>query len=95
MSTQLSNINIDDYSRIQWACRRGMLELDIALKPFFKYEYRSLTVQQQRGFIALLKADDPDLFNWLMGYGHPVDPELNDMVALIRARNHARGPVAD
>ena len=76
----LAEISIEDTSRIHWACRRGMLELDIAVRHFFEHEYHTLTDAQKRTFIALLKADDPDLFNCLMGHGKPANDELNAMV---------------
>lgn len=86
---------IDDKPRIQWACRRGMLELDIAIMPFFKHEYDSLSDEDKACFIRLLRADDPDLFNWMMEHGEPADPALKRMVDLIRERNRQRGPVAE
>jgi len=86
---------INDKARIQWACRRGMLELDIAIMPFFRYEYDTLTDSEKQTFIALLRADDPDLFNWMMGNGEPADADLRNMVQLIRERNQQRGPVAE
>ncbi len=87
-------MDINDKSRIQWACRRGMLELDVAIMPFFKFEYETLSDTDKQVFVNLLKSDDPDLFNWLMNHGEPKDPELKRMVNLIQQRNHARGPVA-
>ncbi|MGC0833928.1 FAD assembly factor SdhE [Pantoea agglomerans] len=87
-------MDIKDKSRIQWACRRGMLELDVAIMPFFKFEYETLSDTDKQVFVDLLKSDDPDLFNWLMNHGEPKDPELKRMVNLIQQRNHARGPVA-
>ncbi|AOE38954.1 FAD assembly factor SdhE [Pantoea agglomerans] len=87
-------MDINDKSRIQWACRRGMLELDVAIMPFFKFEYETLSDTDKQVFVDLLKSDDPDLFNWLMNHGEPKDPELKRMVNLIQQRNHARGPVA-
>ncbi|MBA8870878.1 FAD assembly factor SdhE [Pantoea agglomerans] len=87
-------MDINDKSRIQWACRRGMLELDVAIMPFFKFEYETLSDTDKQVFVDLLKSDDPDLFNWLMNHGEPKDPELKRMVNLIQLRNHARGPVA-
>ncbi|WP_130831550.1 FAD assembly factor SdhE [[Erwinia] mediterraneensis] len=87
-------MDIHDKSRIHWACRRGMLELDIAIMPFFEYEYDTLSDNDKRVFIALLQSDDPDLFNWLMDHGEPADPELKRMVKLIQQRNRERGPVA-
>lgn len=86
------HMDINDKSRIHWACRRGMLELDIAIMPFFKYDYDSLSDEDKALFIRLLKSDDPDLFNWLMNHGEPADAELKRMVQLIQTRNQQRGP---
>ncbi|HCY92774.1 MAG TPA: FAD assembly factor SdhE [Escherichia coli] len=87
-------MDINDKSRIQWACRRGMLELDVAIMPFFKFEYETLSDTDKQVFVDLLKSDDPDLFNWLMNHGKPADAELEMMVRLIQTRNRERGPVA-
>ncbi|PPS64740.1 hypothetical protein CRX72_03260 [Pantoea sp. BRM17] len=62
-------MDIHDKSRVKWACRRGMLELDVSIMPFFHYEYDSLSDEDKRVFVALLKSDDPDLFNWMMDHG--------------------------
>ncbi|NIG98410.1 MAG: FAD assembly factor SdhE [Serratia symbiotica] len=85
-------MDINNKARIHWACRRGMRELDIPIMPFFEYEYDQLTDKAR--FIRLLECDDPDLFNWLMNHGTPEDSALQRMVALIQARNTARGLVA-
>ena len=87
-------MDINDKSRIQWACRRGMLELDVAIMPFFKFEYETLSDTDKQVFVDLLKSDDPDLFNWMMNHGEPADEELKRMVRLIQQRNQQRGPVA-
>lgn len=95
MSNSTKKIAIDDLSRIEWACRRGMLELDIALAPFFKHEYLTLSDNDKQRFIDLLSADDPDLFSWLTGHGESMDNNVTKMVELIRERNHARGLLAE
>jgi len=87
-------MDISNKSRIHWACRRGMRELDMAIMPFFQHEFDSLTDTDKQVFVQLLKSDDPDLFNWLMNHGEPADPELKRMVLLIQQRNQQRGPVA-
>ncbi|MEZ3500602.1 FAD assembly factor SdhE [Pantoea sp. KPR_PJ] len=87
-------MDIHEKSRIHWACRRGMLELDVAIMPFFKYEYDTLNDTDKKAFVALLKADDPDLFNWMMDHGEPADPELKRIIRVIQQRNRERGPVA-
>lgn len=87
-------MDINNKSRIHWACRRGMKELDMAIMPFFNHEFDTLSDEDKRQFARLLECDDPDLFNWLMNYGEPADPELKRIVDLIQTRNKARGPVA-
>ncbi|MGM3162437.1 FAD assembly factor SdhE [Dickeya undicola] len=87
-------MDINNKSRIHWACRRGMRELDISIMPFFEHDYDTLSDDDKQQFIRLLQCDDPDLFNWLMNHGEPVDPELKRMVSLIQTRNKDRGPVA-
>lgn len=87
-------MDIENKSRIHWACRRGMRELDISIMPFFEHEYDSLSDTDKQIFVRLLECDDPDLFNWLMNHGSPKDPELAHMVKLIQTRNKDRGPMA-
>ncbi|WAT01172.1 FAD assembly factor SdhE [Rouxiella chamberiensis] len=87
-------MDINNKSRIHWACRRGMKELDMAILPFFEYEFDTLSVEDKQQFARLLECDDPDLFNWLMNYGEPDDLELKRIVSLIQTRNKDRGPVA-
>ena len=53
--------------RLQWQCRRGMLELDVLLNRFLQQQYTKLTVQQQRDFAALLSVGDTELYAWFMG----------------------------
>ncbi|MBX9447686.1 FAD assembly factor SdhE [Dickeya chrysanthemi] len=87
-------MDINNKARIHWACRRGMRELDISIMPFFEHDYDTLSDDDKQQFIRLLQCDDPDLFNWLMNHGEPVDSGLKRMVSLIQTRNKDRGPVA-
>jgi hypothetical protein len=32
-------LNPSEKSRLKWACRRGMLELDVIFMPFFEHEF--------------------------------------------------------
>ena len=77
---------IHNKARIRWACRRGMLELDVLFMPFVEEAFDSLSVQQQAVLQRLLEADDPDLFAWFMGHKECPDPELKQMVQLILDR---------
>ncbi len=76
----------DKLARLHWACRRGMLELDVLLQPFIEH-YPSLSAQQQQDFERLLSCDDPELFSWFMGHAACDDADLAAMIALIRKTN--------
>jgi antitoxin CptB len=55
-----------DSKRLHWACRRGMLELDLLLEPYLIARYDQSTHDEQRMFINLLECNDQDLFDWLL-----------------------------
>jgi antitoxin CptB len=77
---------LKDKNRLRWACRRGMLELDVLFMPFVEEAYDDLNAQQQDAFRRLLTCDDPDLFAWFMGHQKCEDEELAAMVAHILSR---------
>ncbi len=68
---------------MKWACRRGMLELDVLLLPFVEQAFDSLTEDDKVLFERLLTSDDPDLYAWCMGHQKCEDPELERMVGII------------
>lgn len=72
-----------DLARLRWACRRGMLELDVLLLPFVE-QLPNLSENQQKTFERLLACDDPELFAWFMGHQRCDDPELAAMITLIK-----------
>lgn len=74
----------NEKSRLQWHCRRGMLELDLILQKFFKNQIDHLSSQQIELFDKLLNYTDPELYAWLMGHEDPQDEELLEIVATIR-----------
>lgn len=71
---------------MRWACRRGMLELDVLLGPFMETAFDSLSDDDQILFERLLTSDDPDLFAWFMGHAKCEDSELARMVDVILKR---------
>lgn len=73
-------------ARVRWACRRGMLELDVLLQPFIEAHYENLSVEHKSAFIRLLECEDPELFAWFMGHEICPDQELADMVITVRGR---------
>lgn len=77
-----------EFNRLCWACRRGMLELDLMLVPFVMERFRGLPEVDQQRFIKLLSCEDNDLFAWCLGRGQPDDAELVIIVDQIIA--HAK-----
>jgi antitoxin CptB len=70
-------------SRLKWACRRGMLELDVLLNNFLEEAYPSLPALNQQQFQELLTWEDPQLYAWLMGH-ETNETDLNTVILLIR-----------
>ncbi|RLV57771.1 succinate dehydrogenase assembly factor 2 family protein [Parashewanella curva] len=73
-------------ARVRWACRRGMLELDVIFQPFVDTHYENLSEKDKVIFVRLLECEDPELFAWFMGHEDCPDPELAQMVVTVRGR---------
>lgn len=76
------------YSRLHWACRRGMLELDVLLGNFLKEAYEGLSDAEKADFTEFLTYPDPELMAWIMGRETPPTASLAAMAKRIHA--HAR-----
>ena len=75
-----------EFNRLRWRSRRGMLELDLLLLPFFDEVFAELESDQQQAFIRLLEQDDPDLWDWFSRKSESGDPELAALVERILDR---------
>ena len=73
-------------ARLKWACRRGMLELDVLFMPFVDEAFDDLSDEDKLVFERLLECQDPELFAWFMGHEECEDQELNRMVQFILSR---------
>lgn len=69
--------------RIRWACRRGMLELDLFLLPFFDEQYETLSPEEKSLFQALLSNTDQTLQAWLLRQQSPEDKATTDLISKI------------
>ena len=78
-------------NRLRWACRRGMLELDLILGPFVEGPFELLEESDQLRFEALLECEDQNLFLWLMKRGQPDSPDLQRIVRIIHESRHQIG----
>jgi antitoxin CptB len=66
--------------RVQWRCRRGLLELDIFLQPFVATQYVKLSEAEKLVFDELL--DLPDNTFWDMLSGRQANDDA-DQAALL------------
>ncbi|MGI1945257.1 succinate dehydrogenase assembly factor 2 [Shewanella glacialipiscicola] len=73
-------------ARVRWACRRGMLELDVLFQPFVENFYQEMCDEDKTTFIRLLECEDPELFAWFMGHEMCPDAELARIVVKVRGR---------
>jgi antitoxin CptB len=73
-------------ARLLWACRRGMLELDVLFIPFVNEAYDYLSEQDKFTFECLLTNEDPDLFAWFMGHKTCPDHEQARIIDVMLKR---------
>lgn len=83
----------EDYKRIYWHSRRGMLELDLILLPFVEQRLADLSDAEQDLYRQLLKSEDQDLFKWLLRSAQPDTLELQTIVNLILEFIHKQSNV--
>lgn len=77
-------IALRDVERLRWRCRRGMLEIDLFLVPFFENCYLELTADEKQAFTLLLTEQDPELHAYLMAKQAPQNDTLQKLVDKIR-----------
>jgi antitoxin CptB len=77
-----------EYNRLVWASRRGMLELDLILRPFIDNVYKNLDDIDQKSFDMLLEEQDQDLFNWFLKKEEPENENLLRIVNIVREKSN-------
>lgn len=73
-----------ELGRLQWQCRRGMRELDLLLQGFLHSGFGELDDASRQAFARLLESPDQLLQAWLLGDKRPSDPQLAEVVDVIR-----------
>lgn len=76
---------MSDHGSLAWRCRRGTRELDLVLQSFLNQAYDTASATEQASFQALLDLPDPELHRVLFDLQPADGPELNRLVAKIRA----------
>lgn len=74
-----------EMARLQWRCRRGMLELDLLLQGFLKTVYPSLSRAEQACFVSLLELSDQKLSEYLLEQTPVSEKEFAHVIERIRA----------
>ncbi|EER46163.1 hypothetical protein AM305_02953 [Actinobacillus minor NM305] len=72
--------------KLEWACRRGMRELDKMIMPFYQNHFESLTEAQQQTFAEMLTYPDPELFRWVMHQLPAPTQKMTDLIELMRSK---------
>jgi antitoxin CptB len=73
-----------EFRRLQWRCRRGLLENDLVLAAFLEQHAASLEGERLRAFQALLEYSDNDLWDLVAGRTECDDPAMGAIVDLLR-----------
>ena len=69
--------------RARWRSRRGLLELELLLKPFVDGRFMALPEPLKQDYERLLDYDDMDAHEWLLARTEP-PRELADLIAEMR-----------
>ncbi len=80
----MSRLGFRERERLQWQCRRGMLELDCLLRRFLDEHYEQQPEQIRKRFRQLLRETDPRLFHWLMTAPGDAPDKYRALLDLIR-----------
>ena len=71
--------------RLRWHARRGMLELDLLLKRFMDAKLTSLAPSELARLEEVLRLEDNDLLEIVMGRKVCHDVSLKSMIDMIRS----------
>ncbi len=85
-----SEIDINQHAQIEWACRRGMLELDLLFKHFFLEIYPTLPLVEKKIFVHLLGYNDIMLFDYLFKEVQAPSQDIINMIEKIRSHAQSR-----
>jgi antitoxin CptB len=73
--------------RMQWRCRRGLLELDIVLERFVSRYYGDLSANQLRIFDDLLNHTDNELLDMIINRTQSPSQEVRELLLLMRSHS--------
>lgn len=71
--------------QMRWRCRRGILEVEMILQPYFERHAQTLVTERKVIMDQLLACADTDLMAWFTGGQLPAEPVLSEFVQEILA----------
>lgn len=77
--------------RLQWQCRRGLLELDELLQHFLDQGYDDLDAGERLAFEQLMHFPDTELQAFLLGQASATDPVQQRVITAVRHAYHHQG----
>ena len=61
------SVDTEKLSKLRWRCRRGMRELDQAMRAYLDEHYVTASADEQALFEELQEMQDPELFQLISG----------------------------
>ena len=80
-------MDVVEFNRLRWNCRRGMLENDLVLEKFLDLYAQGLEGKRLEAFKSLLELDDNSLWALLSGRTEQpagAAPEVTEVLTLLR-----------
>ena len=74
----------EEWNRVKWASRRGLLELDLLLAPFVTEAFLELNTLLRQDYRELLLEDDQDLLEWIVGRSAIIEDRFVPVIEEIR-----------
>ena len=88
-------LTAEEFSKMRWRCRRGLLENDLFIERFFSRYESTLTQRHAEGLAALMDLSDNDLLDLLLRRREPEGaldtPVVRDVLGMLR---HSDPPLA-
>ena len=80
----------EEYYRMAWASRRGLLELDLLLNPFMAECFAKLPPELKTDYRRLMACEDQEILNWILERALPEDKTLAPITTRIREHNQSK-----
>ena len=83
----LSDVARQRLARLEWACRRGMKELDFLLLRYLRQRGAQAPAEERDAFAQFLELPDPQIARYLVAGDVPDDPTQAELCRRILASN--------